>query len=142
MKNSGATTTNGDNNYLDGADVTDAFGAASGFRLLDVERSGEVLAALDAHGEIHLFDLQTGKLLDTLRFCAEAHVSALRFSAAGELFAGAWDRTVRICACFTPEKPVKTVDFEAEVTALEIGPEGEILVLLGDGGVHTLRGER
>ncbi|CAL6063062.1 WD40_repeat protein [Hexamita inflata] len=100
-----------------------------------VEQSGEILAAADADFQVHLFDIQSGKLIDSLRY-HEGPVTQLQFNpdGSGQLFSSSWDQTVRVLEAFKPGKEIHVIQEESVVLGFVLSKQ--LIVYLNDGSVN------
>lgn len=106
------------------------------FSSLAVDASGEIVCAggLD-NFEIHLWNVQTGQLLDRLSG-HEGPVSSLSFAPDGSsLVSGSWDRTVRIWSVFARTQTSEPLAQQADVLAVVHRPDSKQLA------VSTLDGQ-
>ena len=103
-----------------------------------VDSSGEVVCAgtMDPY-EIHLWSVQTGRLLDVLTG-HEGPISALTFSPTSTLLAsGSWDRTVRLWDVYAKRVPTEVLHHPSDVLAIAFRPDGKQLAVTSlNGQIH------
>ncbi|KAH3903531.1 snoRNA-binding rRNA-processing protein PWP2 SCDLUD_001172 [Saccharomycodes ludwigii] len=106
------------------------------FTCLAVDSSGEVVCAGSQDSfDIHIWNVQTGQLLDTLSG-HEGPVSCLAFSAETNILASAsWDKTIRIWSVFGRSQTVEPLEVYSDVLSLTIRPDGKEVA------VSTLNGQ-
>lgn len=96
------------------------------FSSLAVDPSGEVVAAgsIDSF-DIHIWNVQTGQLLDQLSG-HEGPVSTLAFAPnGGALVSGSWDHTVRIWSVFGRTQTSEPLQLQADVLCVSIRPDSK-----------------
>ncbi|KAF2764058.1 WD40 repeat-like protein [Teratosphaeria nubilosa] len=106
------------------------------FSSIAVDPSGEVVAAgsLDDF-DIHIWNVQTGQLLDQLAG-HEGPVSSLAFAPnGGNLVSGSWDKTVRIWSVFARTQTSEPLQLQADVLCVTIRPDSKQIA------VSTLDGQ-
>lgn len=94
------------------------------FSTLAVDPSGEIVCAgsLDSF-DVHLWNVQTGQLLEQLSG-HEGPVSSLSFGPDGRfLISGSWDRTVRIWSIFTRTQTSEPLQLQADVLRVAFRPD-------------------
>lgn len=105
------------------------------FSSIAVDPSGEVVAAgsLDSF-DIHIWNVQTGQLLDQLSG-HEGPVSTLGFSPNGaSLVSGSWDHSVRIWSVFARTQTSEPLQLQADVLCVTVRPDSkQIAVTTLDG---------
>lgn len=105
------------------------------FSSLAVDPSGEVVAAgsLDSF-DIHIWNVQTGQLLDQLSG-HEGPVSSLAFAPnSTSLVSGSWDHTVRIWSVFARTQTSEPLHLQADVLCVSVRPDSkQIAVTTLDG---------
>ncbi|CCX09741.1 Similar to Periodic tryptophan protein 2 homolog; acc. no. Q9C270 [Pyronema omphalodes CBS 100304] len=106
------------------------------FSSLAVDSSGEIVCAgsLDSF-DIHIWNVQTGQLLETLSG-HDGPISSLSFAPDGSsLVSGSWDRTVRIWSIFTRTQTSEPLQQQADVLCVIHRPDSKQLT------VSTLDGQ-
>lgn len=105
------------------------------FSSLAVDPSGEIVAAgsLDSF-DIHIWNVQTGQLLDQLSG-HEGPVSSLSFTPnSTALVSGSWDHTVRIWSVFARTQTSEPLHLQADVLCVSVRPDSkQIAVTTLDG---------
>ncbi|KAL6939229.1 U3 snoRNP protein [Hanseniaspora osmophila] len=106
------------------------------FSCLAVDPSGEVVVAGSQDSfDIHIWNVQTGLLLDTLAG-HEGPVSCLAFSQENSVLASAsWDKTIRIWNVFGRSQDVEPLEVYSDVLSLTIRHDGKEVA------VSTLSGQ-
>ena len=105
------------------------------FSSIAVDPSGEVVAAgsIDSF-DIHIWNVQTGQLLDQLSG-HEGPVASLAFSPNGAaLVSGSWDHTVRIWSIFARTQTSEPLQLASDVLCVSVRPDSkQIAVTTLDG---------
>lgn len=107
------------------------------FTSLAIDPSGEIVCAgSEDEFDIHLWSVQTAKLLDRLAGHT-GPVSSLAFaSEGGLLISGSWDRTVRIWNIFSRTSTTEPLQVQNEVMSVDIRPDSrQIAVAATDGQI-------
>ncbi|KAL1302942.1 hypothetical protein AAFC00_003261 [Neodothiora populina] len=105
------------------------------FSSLAVDPSGEVVAAGSVDSfDIHIWNVQTGQLLDQLSG-HEGPVSSLAFSPnSTALVSGSWDHTVRVWSVFARTQTSEPLQLQADVLCVSVRPDSkQIAVTTLDG---------
>lgn len=98
------------------------------FSCLAVDPSGEVVCA-GSHDsfDIHIWNVQTGQLLDQLSG-HEGPVASLRFSPDGNtLISGSWDHTVRLWSVFSRTQTSEPLQLQADLLSIAVSPDSQEL---------------
>lgn len=98
------------------------------FSCLAVDPSGEVACA-GSHDsfDIHIWNVQTGQLLDQLSG-HEGPVSSLSFSPDGNtLISGSWDHTVRLWSVFARSQTSEPLQLQADLLSIAVSPNSREL---------------
>lgn len=107
------------------------------FTSLAIDPAGEVVCAgsLDSF-DIHVWNVQTGQLLDRLAG-HEGPVSSLAFTPdGGSLVSGSWDKTVRIWSIFARTQTSEPLQLQADVLCVAARPDGkQVAVATLDGAL-------
>jgi periodic tryptophan protein 2 len=106
-----------------------------GWSSLAVDPSGEVLCAGSLESDsIHIWEVQTGNLLDQMAG-HEGPISSLAFAPdASILISGSWDNTVRLWSIFARTQTSEPLQVQANVVSLAVRPDNkQIAVATLDG---------
>ncbi|KAF2858560.1 WD40 repeat-like protein [Piedraia hortae CBS 480.64] len=105
------------------------------FSSLAIDSSGITVAAgsLDDF-DIHLWNVQTGQLVDRLSG-HEGPVSTLCFAPDDQLVSGSWDRTVRLWSIYSRTQSSEQLQLQSDVLCVSVRPDGKQLA------VSTLDGQ-
>lgn len=98
------------------------------FSCLGVDPSGEVVCA-GSHDsfDIHIWNVQTGQLLDQLSG-HEGPIASLAFSPDGNtLLSGSWDHTVRLWSIFSRTQTSEPLQLQADILCIAVSPDSKEL---------------
>ncbi|KAL9105506.1 MAG: hypothetical protein Q9227_009336 [Pyrenula ochraceoflavens] len=109
------------------------------FSCLTIDPSGEVVCAGSQDSfEIHIWNVQTGQLLDQLSG-HEGPISTLAFSPDGNtLISGSWDHTIRLWSVFSRTQSSEPLQLQSDLLSLAVSPDSKTLASATLDGQLTL----
>lgn len=98
------------------------------FSSLAIDPSAEVVAAASQDSfDIHVWNVQTGQLLDTLAG-HEGPIAALEFTSDGNnLISGSWDHTIRLWSIFSRTQSSEPLPTTSDLLCLAVRPDSQQL---------------